>query len=117
MLSKESRIRNQKEIESVFRIGKTWQTPFFSIKYSKSASSQEFPSGRAAFSFSKKFLKKAVQRNRLKRRISGHLEREDHFRISGLDLVFYLPAEKPFPKKGEVKKELEKFFQKVYNRA
>jgi ribonuclease P protein component len=113
MLPQGSRLRKEDEIELVFRIGKTWHTPFFSIKYAPS-SLKEGSSGRAAFSFSKKFLKKAVERNRLKRRIANNLQKMPKFPYLSLDMVFYLPKECPFPLKGEVAKELEAFFKHVF---
>jgi hypothetical protein len=33
-----------------------------------------------------------------------------------MDLVFYLPQQAPFPKKGGVAAELENFFKNVYNK-
>lgn len=113
MLPQESRLRKKDDIEFVFRVGKTWHTPFFSIKYTSSPSRDQLPS-RAAFSFSKKYLKKAVIRNRLKRRISGNLQKKPEFTNLGLDLVFFIAKESPFPKKGGVAKELGNFFKNVY---
>jgi ribonuclease P protein component len=115
MLPQESRLRKKDDIELVFRTGRTWHGRFFSVKYTISHADKQLP-GRAAFSFSKKYLKKAVQRNRLKRRISGNLEKIKDFSLTGMDLVFYLPQQAPFPKKGGVAAELENFFKNVYNK-
>jgi ribonuclease P protein component len=114
MLPQESRLRKKDEIEFVFRTGKTWHGDFFSIKYTQTYSKEELPV-RAAFSFSKKFIKKAILRNRLKRRITNNLRKTEGFSQGGMDLVFYIPKERPFPRRGVVSKELENFFGNVYN--
>ncbi len=69
---------------------------------------------RAAFSFGKKFLRKAVERNRLKRRVSSELQKYETFLEQPMDIVFYLPSKKPTPSQEELQKAVESFVKRVY---
>jgi ribonuclease P protein component len=112
MLARKHRLKKNEEINVVFQKGGVWHTPFFSAKFLVQPN-EELPL-RAAFSFGKKFLRKAVERNRLKRRISSELQKYETFLAQPVDVVFYLPSQKPTPNQGELQKAVESFVKRVY---
>lgn len=61
MLKKVNRISKTRELQKVYRIGKTMHTPALVIKFVKDGKI------RTGFVVSKKISKKAVERNRIKR--------------------------------------------------
>ena len=65
MLSKISRLKKKKDIEKVFKKGKRFKEDFLILKITKNALSQT----RFGFVVSQKVSKKAVIRNKIKRRL------------------------------------------------
>lgn len=86
MLPKEHRLKDKKEIETVFQRGRLVFSHFLFLKY---LPNQKHVS-RVAFSVGLKFSKKAVERNRVKRILRAVIYRELPGIISGYDLVFYI---------------------------
>jgi ribonuclease P protein component len=113
MLPQRNRLKKKNEIEQVFRVGKTWHTPFFSLKYLSSDSSK--PLLRVAFSLGKKFLSRAVERNRLKRRIVEKIARYTELSTTNLDIVVFLRQKSALPTEKELEKVVAEFFEKMYN--
>lgn len=101
------------DIASVFRRGKGFHSPFFSVKYAEREAEQ---ATRLAFSFGKKYLLRAVARNRLKRIIIGELQKVPDFFTLGLDVVFFLTKPVSLKDKKELQESIESFLKKVYNR-
>lgn len=113
MLSQQNRLKQADEIASVFRRGKDFHSPFFSVKYAVREGQLDT---RVAFSLGKKYLPKAVHRNRLKRRIVGELQKTPQFFVLGLDVVFFLSKPLSLENKQELSQFVENFLKKVYTR-
>ncbi len=90
MLKKAFRLKKKEDFGKVFRFGK----PLFFKPYTCKYIPNELGNDRLGFSFSKKHLKTAILRNRLRRRIVGLYNQRYNF--NGLDLVFFTthPVEK-----------------------
>lgn len=114
MLSSEQRLKKSEEITEVFRRGKGFQSPFFSAKYLFSAKNA---SSRLAFSFGKKYLPKAVHRNRLKRVIVSELQKVPDFFSLKADIIFYLSKPTDFHAqnaKKDLKQSIDRFVKALY---
>lgn len=112
MLSQQNRLKRTEEINQVFRRGKGFHSPFFSAKYTFREGN--VPS-RLAFSFGKKYLLKAVARNRLKRLIIAELQQKPDFFELGVEAVFFLANHSNIYDKKGFQVSVESFLQKVYN--
>lgn len=90
MLKKTFRLRKKEDFAKVFRFGK----PLFLKPYGCKIAPNALGNDRLGFSFGKKYAKKAVTRNRLRRRIVGVYNKRYNFK--GLDIVFFAtsPVEK-----------------------
>jgi ribonuclease P protein component len=98
MLPPESRLKSNKEIEKVFKNGKTVKNSFLFLKFAPNNSKQS----RIAFSVGLRYSKKALKRNRAKR-ILREVARDFLKDIKpGYDLVFFL--DKNFSKEPELEK-------------
>lgn len=84
MLKKSFRIRKKEDFTRVFRFGK----PLFFKPFGCKILLNEEKNDRLGFSFSKKHLKRAVLRNRLRRRISA-LYLKGEYNFKGKDIVFF----------------------------
>lgn len=111
MLSQHNRLKRADEIAEVFRRGQTFHSPFFSVKYSERNDQKDT---RLAFSFGKKYLLRAVRRNRLKRMIIGELQKVPDFFVLGLDVVFFLTKPVSMEDTKERRQSVENFLKKVY---
>ncbi len=69
MLSRDKRLRREKDIAMVYRKGRYGGVSSLQVK----ALSSKLPTSRVAIVVSKKISKRAVVRNRIKRRLSGYL--------------------------------------------
>ena len=114
MLSRHHRLRREGDIQAVFRRGKGFHSPFFSVKY---LARTDGTHTRLAFSFSKKYLLRAVRRNRLKRLIIGELQKSPEFFLLGLDAVFFLTKPSVLRDKNELRKCVENFLKTVYTKG
>ncbi|MDZ7611850.1 MAG: ribonuclease P protein component [Candidatus Moranbacteria bacterium] len=86
MLPAESRLKSKKDIEEVFRKGRTVKSSFLFLRYAHNNLEQT----RIAFSVGLRYSKKAVSRNRAKR-VLRESAREFLPEINpGYDLVFFL---------------------------
>lgn len=70
MLKKVNRLAKAKDIKKAFAQGRTFFSPFFSIKYVSGPNQRRF-----AVVVSTKVFKQAVKRNRLKRIIREHIRK------------------------------------------
>lgn len=93
MLKKRFRLKEKEEFERVFRQGK----PLFFGSIGCKIAPNTLGHLRLGFSFSKKYLKTAVERNRLRRVISAGFLAEGDFAPANqaYDVVFF--AAKPLP--------------------
>jgi ribonuclease P protein component len=89
MFSKKNRIQKENDFEKVFKKGKSAKTGLFVLKWVKNG----LPESRFAVSVSKKVSLKAVERNKIKRRICSILEKCFFSMRKGNDfLVIVLPG-------------------------
>jgi ribonuclease P protein component len=105
MLVKENRLTKKKDFEEVFKHGKGIKQGFLYLKYKKN----NLKSCRFGIIVGKNYSKKAVDRNKIKRRIREILAKKD---VQGLDIiVVVLPGvESDFEK---IKENVEKLFKKI----
>jgi ribonuclease P protein component len=104
MLKKSFRLRRKEDFTRVFRSGK----PLFFKPFGCKIIQNDAGNDRFGFSFSKKHLKKAVGRNRLRRRISA-LYLKEEYNFKGKDIVFFTTE----PIQKIEKTSLEAFLKKI----
>jgi len=107
MLKKGFRLKKKEDFERVFRFGKTLFFEELGCRYQKNTSSFHI-----GFSFGKKYIPLAVDRNRLRRRLSEAVySLREQWPKKG-DVIFFVNTktskEKPFIK---VKERVEHLFQ------
>ena len=107
MLKKSFRLRKKKDFARVFRYGKPLFFNGFGCKYIKN----NLENDRLGFSFSKKYLKTAVLRNRFKRRMVGVYNKRYNF--NGVDIVFFLTQPHEKLQSDAIEAFLEKINQKI----
>jgi len=83
MLPKANRLRNTREIEKVFRAGRGVKEGFLFLKFMEN----DLEISRFAFIVSKKTSPKAVQRNKIKRRLRDIIRKRMPRIKTGFDLV------------------------------
>lgn len=110
MLSKENRLKRKKDFKEVFKKGKGFGKDFLFLKIKKNNLKKK---SRFSFIVSKKISKKAVVRNKIKRRLREVI-REELPRIKpGIDGVFI--AKKNIEKKDflEIKENVIQLLKKT----
>lgn len=96
MLPKENRLKKKKDFEQVFKEGKGFEEDFLFLKIRKSKSKET----RFGFVVSQKVSKKAVVRNKIKRRLREIIREEIPLIQKGTNGVFVI-------KKNIVKKDFQ----------
>lgn len=84
MLPKINRIKKKKDFEIIFKKGVSFKNSFLVLKVAKNNLNQN----RFGFVISQKVSKKAVVRNKIRRRLSEIINSESKNIKNGLDLVF-----------------------------
>lgn len=84
MFSKELRLRKNSEFESIYKKGRYYPSKFLVLYILKKESNNL----RCGFSVSKKVSKKAVERNKVKRRLMHIIAQESLSMKNNFDLVF-----------------------------
>ena len=107
MLKKSFRLRKKEDFTRVFRFGKALFFNGYGCKYIKN----DLENDRLGFSFSKKHLKKAVLRNRLRRRMAGVYNKRYNFK--GLDIVFFTTSSQEKLETASIEALFEKINQKI----
>ena len=103
MIPKPSRIKRKKDFEIIFKRGKSFKNSFFILKFLNN----NLKESRFGFVVSQKVSKKAVVRNKVRRRMSEIIKAQMAKITPGIDLVLIaLPGvnKKEFP---EIKESLE----------
>lgn len=109
MLPKTNRLKKKKDIERVFKNGKGFKEDFLILKVLKN----DLENSRFAFIVSQKVSKKAVLRNKIRRRLSELVRLKIKEIKKGLDIVLLaLPGleERNF---WETEETINKLFQKA----
>jgi len=109
MLAKENRLKKNKDFEKVFKQGKGLKQGFLYLKILKN---KELSSSRFGIVASKNYSQKAVERNRIKRRISEIIRINLSEIKKGIDgVIVVMPgAEDDF-------KKLEKTIKQLFKKA
>jgi ribonuclease P protein component len=84
MLPKQNRLKKKKDFELAFKKGKSFKDGFLALR----AAQNNLEISRFAFVVSKRVSKKAVVRNKIRRRLSSVAEKEIKNIKNGLDVVF-----------------------------
>lgn len=108
MLPKINRLKKDKDIETVFKQGDGFKQGFLYLKIRKN----NLETSRFAFVISKKFSKKAVIRNKTRRRLSEIIKTKLLEIKKGRDvMIVVMPgAENDFQKLGQI---IDKLFKKA----
>jgi len=109
MLSKINRLRNDKEIKRVLAGGKGYRDGFLFLKSAKN----NLEAARFAFIVSKKTAKKAVLRNKIKRRLTEAVRKKIPELKTGFDAVVI--AQKGIENKTfqETKENIERLLRNI----
>ncbi len=83
MLPKINRIKKKKDFEAIFKNSKTTRTNFFIFKISKN----KLDINRFGFVVSQKVSKRAVVRNKVRRRLAELMKVESEKMKTGIDLI------------------------------
>ena len=109
MLPKENRLTKKKDFEGVFKKGKGFNEGFLFLKIEKN----NLEKSRFAFIVSKKINKKAVDRNKIKRRLR-EVVRKSLPRINpGIDGVFVVQRDVKDKEFSEIKKTTIEILKKA----
>ena len=109
MLPKKNRLKNKKDFERVFKQGKGFKEDFLFLKIAKN----NLKENRFGFIVSLKVSKKAVLRNKVKRRLREIIKERLPEIKPGVDIV--LIAQKGIEEKdfSEIRETINKLFGKV----
>jgi len=109
MLTRKKRLRKKKEFEEIFKKGKGFKQDFLVLKVLKG----KLKEARFGFVVSQKVSKKAVLRNKVKRRLRAIIKEKEKDFKKGLEMVIIaLPGteKKDF---WEIKKVLERLLKRA----
>ena len=113
MLPKENRLRNKKDFDRISTRGRQVSGNFLILKFQ----SNELNLARIGFVVSKKVSKKAVLRNKVKRRLREAVKRELVSLKPGFDLVFFTRREIKDREFSDIQQAVKQLFEKakLYN--
>ena len=109
MLSKENRLKKKKDFERVFKLGKGCQEGFLFLKATKN----NLEASRFGFIVSQKISKKAVVRNKVKRRLRAIIRKNLPRIKKGLDIVLITRP----GVENENFKSIEKNIDRIFTKA
>ena len=109
MLAKRNRLKKQKDFERVFKKGRGAKEDFLYLKVVKN----ELKSSRFGFVVSKKFSKKAVLRNRIKRRLAELIRIKLPKIKKGIDVAIVVMPEFGTRDFWEIEEIVDKLFEKA----
>ncbi len=109
MLPKLNRLKKKKDFEKVFKLGKGAKLSFIALKFNKNG----LKNSRFGFIVSLKVSKKAVVRNRIKRRLRESVKKKINNVKKGLDIVLI-----SFPSlKNKDFQETDKIVEKLFKKS
>lgn len=109
MLPKINRLRKKKDFERVFKEGKNARSP---VLYFKVLETKE-PSSRIGFIVSKKISLKAVERNKIRRRLRESVRAALSTLKESWDIVIIASPRIKKSSFEEIRKEIEKTFKNI----
>ena len=107
MLSRENRLRKRKDFDNIFKNGKAKTGGFIFLKFLKN----DLNVSRFGFIVSLKIAKKAVVRNKIKRRLRQVIRNNINEIKPGFDIVITAKPEIVNKNYQEIKNELENLFK------
>lgn len=109
MLKKENRLRKTKEIESVFKEGRSFYDQFFTLKIAKN----NLENNRLCVVISAKVSKKSVDRNKLKRRVRAIFYSQKEALSKGFDFLIIAKKETNNQEFPAIKESLINLFKRA----
>jgi len=109
MLKKENRLKKTKEIDLVFKKGRSEFSKILGFKYLKNNKGKN----RFAIIIGKKVSKKAVERNKIKRKVKAIILKENSKLKSNYDCVFIVLPEIVKKSNKEIDDQIITIFQKI----
>jgi len=109
MLPKANRLKKKKDFERVFKKGQGFKEDFLYLKIIKN----NLKSSRFGFIVSKKFSKKAVNRNKIKRRLRGLIRIKLNKIKKGIDGVIIIMPGLEVTDIWQLEKIINKLFEKA----
>ncbi len=109
MLAKKNRLKKKKDFEKIFKEGKSFKEKFLIIKFL----SNNLGYSRFGFIVSQKISKKAVLRNKIKRRMTEAVRGEIKGFKKGIDAIFIALPGIENQKFLEIKEIISNFFKKI----
>lgn len=109
MLSKENRLKKQKDFENIFKKGEGFFGKFLVLKKTEN----NLKKARVGFVVSQKVSKKATARNKLKRRLREITRKSLPQTKKGCDIVFFAKKGAADKDSQGLKKEVEKLLFKA----
>lgn len=109
MLPQPNRLKKKKDFEKAFKEGKNWSQDFLFLKVKKN----DLEESRFGLVVSKKVSKKAVVRNKLKRRLREIIRKRLPEIKKGIDGVIVIKPGFPEDNFEGIEKKIEKLFKKA----
>ncbi len=109
MLPKKYRLKKEKDFESVFKRGRKANSDSLFLKFKKN----NLSFSRFGFSVRKKISKKAVVRNKIKRKLSNIIYKQINSIKLGFDVIIIVTSKILDKNYQEIKIELSKLLNKV----
>ena len=109
MLPQNSRLQNEKDIERVYKKGKSFKEDFLVLKVMKNTLAKS----RFAFIVSQKVSKKAVARNKVKRRLRETIKKQTKIIATGFDSLVIARSETVEKNFSEIEKVLTKLLKRA----
>jgi len=108
MLKKDNRLKKKKDFENVFKKGKGYKESFLSVKVSPN----NLKENRFGIVISQKVSKKAVVRNKIKRKIKAVILKNLDILENGFDCIFIVrPQKTPIDDYQKIEKEVERLLK------
>ncbi len=109
MLTKENRLRKNNDFKSVFENGKSVSNELFFLKFKKN----NLGINRFGFVIGTKITKKAVLRNKIKRRLTEIIKKKLDEIESGLDIILIAKPKVINKNYSEIKQSIDDLFKKI----
>jgi len=109
MLPKENRLKKRKDFDQAFKKGKSFNESFLFLKIGKNS----FKKSRFGFVVSQKISKKATERNKVKRRLREIVRKKLPSIKEGMDIILIAKPEIENKEHQEIKKLIDKLFEKA----
>ncbi len=108
MFSKKSRIKKKKDFDKIFKRGRFFREDFLTLI----VLSNNLKNSRFGFVVSKKFSKKAVLRNRIKRQLRGLIRAKLKKLANGIDFLIIVSPTTKVKDFWEIEGLINKLFEK-----